>query len=120
MKIIENKDNPHLLNLEINLYEVLHDSIAGEQRENLIQSLSCADEIIGHVAEQLIDGYTYNGFSGTWATSRNTALQQARQRIAENSDYAVKRTIQDMENEIKSLKDDIEYYRKNYIRKDIL
>ena len=116
MKINENLENPHLLNIEINLYEILHDSITGEQRENLIQSLSCADEVIGHVAEQIIDGYTYNGFSGTWSTSRNTALQQARQRLAENTDYAVKRTIEDMEKQIEDLKSNLEYYRTNYVR----
>jgi hypothetical protein len=99
--------------LQLDPYEILHDIMTGEQRQLLIESLSCSDDVIGHVAEQLVDGYTYNGFSGRWSTGRNTALQQARQKIAENSDYSVKNTIKDMESHIKSLEDMLQWYRDN-------
>jgi len=100
------------IRLDICPYELIHDVMTGEDRELMIESLSCHDEIINHVVCQLVEGYTENGFSGTWATSRTTALQQAREKIALQYDYASKKTIEDMQRQIESLKKDVEYWRK--------
>jgi hypothetical protein len=112
VKVVEDKNT---FKLQLDPYEILHDVMSGEQRQLLIESLSCHDDVINCVAEQLIDGYTYNGFAGSWSTSRTTALQQARQKIAENSDYAVNKTIKDMEGQIRSLEDNIKWYRENWM-----
>ncbi len=109
VKIVE--DVYGSMKMQLDPYEILHDVLTGEQRQLLIESLSCHEEIIGNVAELLIDGYTYNGFSGEWCPSRNTALQQAKQKIAENSSDAVERTIADMDSRIKSLENDLQWYR---------
>ena len=109
VKIVE--DVYGSMKMQLDPYEILHDVLTGEQRQLLIESLSCHEEIIGNVAELLIDGYTYNGFSGEWCSSRNTALQQAKQKIAENSSDAVERTIADMDSRIKSLENDLQWYR---------
>lgn len=108
---INDKDKPHLVSINLSLYDIIHDQMNGEMRQYLIESISCADEVIGHVASQLVDGYTDNGFSGRWSSNRNTALQKAREQIAKNSDYAVKRTIEDMQIQIDTLTKDVEYWR---------
>jgi hypothetical protein len=110
-------NKPHLVSIELSLYDILHDHISGEMREMLIQSLSCADEVIGHVCEQLIDGYTYDGFQASWSFDSNTAIQLAKNKIAKNSDHAIKKTIELLENKIafleQALKDEIAKGRVN-------
>lgn len=103
------------LTIELNLYDILHDEMNGEMRQDLIQSLSCADEVIGYVAEQLVEGYTYVGFAGSWCSRGSSALQKARLKIAENFDYACKCSIKDLTNRIESLEADNKYLRENRI-----
>lgn len=97
--------------VEIDPYEIIHEILSGHQRAMLIQSLSCAEDVIEHVCEQLIDGLTLDGFSGSWSSGYDTALQKAKKKISENSDHAVKSTITDLERQVESLKKDVDYWR---------
>lgn len=103
------------ITIELSPYDILHDLMSCEQRQLLIESLSCHDEIINHVVEQLIDNYTYNGFAGSWCTSRTGAIQIAKARIAKEAvDNCCRKTIQDMEMQIKSLQESVDYYVNNW------
>ena len=83
-------------------YQIMHEVMNGEQRSLLIQSLSCADDIINHVIQHVLFGFTDDGYSGSWCDSMDTAIQKARKTIAENSGDAVKSTINDFESKVKS------------------
>lgn len=108
-------DNGNKITIEFSPYDIIHDLMSGEERQLLIESLSCHDEIINHVVEQLIDNYTYNGFSGKWCTSRIGAIQVAKERIAKEAiGNCYSKTLQDMEVQIKSLQSTIDYYINNY------
>jgi hypothetical protein len=108
------------LTIELDVYDVLHDVINGEQRQNLIESLSCHDEVINHVVEQLVDGYTFNGFSGSWSTSRNTAIQKARDAIYGQSDKIARKTLEELTDRIQSLESQLFEANKqlNIIKRD--
>ena len=108
MKLTQ-KDDKYVV--EIDPYEIIHEILSGHQRAMLIQSLACAEDVIEHVCEQLIDGLTLDGFSGSWSSGCDTALQKAKKKIAENSGHAVAQTIRDMERKIESLEKYVEYWR---------
>lgn len=100
--------------LEVDAFDVLHDMMTGDQRVQLIQSLACSDEVIGNVCELIVDGYTYDGFSAAYFSTCDSTIQKVRKQVAENSDYSVKETIRVLENRIKALEKDVEYWRNNY------
>ncbi len=96
-------DKSGKLIIELDVYDVLHDVINGEQRQDLIESLSCHDEVINHVVEQIIDGYTYNGHAGSWSRSRNTAIQMARDAIYAAHGEIEARTLKELKETIQML-----------------
>lgn len=103
--------NSKIIRIDINPYDIIHDLLSTDQKQDLIESLSCHDNIIKAVLEQVLDGYTENGFCGRTSSHLDTPIQTARKRIAEDSDYAIRRTIEQMEARIKTLEKDVEYWR---------
>lgn len=101
-------------------YELIHDIMSGEQRNLLIQSLACSEDIIKYVMQQVLTPCTDDGYSGSSSLYMNTAIQEARLQIAKESNYAVERTIKDLELKIASLERDVAYYRSYEYRSSIL
>lgn len=95
--------------IQLEIFDVLHEAITSEQRQELIESLTCHNEVINHVVEQLVDGYTYNGYAGSWSSSRNTAIQNARDAI-----YAAHGKIE--ERTLRELKDKIQYLETELVK----
>jgi hypothetical protein len=108
------KEEGSKISFELDAYDIIHDMLSGDQRMLLLQSLSCSDEVIGNVCELIVDGYTYDGFSAAYFSTCDSTIQKVRKQVAENSDYSVKETIRILENRIKELEKDVEYWRKNY------
>lgn len=98
--------------LEIDLHSLL-ESVAPEHRVDLIESLSCDEEIIRHVADQIISRWTENVYSGaSWVTApsddtRGCALDVAWRRVAKASGEVAKREIERLESALKSREDEI-------------
>lgn len=98
--------------LEIDLHTLL-ESVAPEHRVDLIESLSCDEEIIRHVADQIISRWTESSYSGSsWVTAPSDdtcscALDVAWRRVAKASGEVAKREIERLESALKSREDDI-------------
>ena len=89
--------------LRINIHALL-DNMTDEERLDLIDTLSCSDVVIKHVADQIITGYTDYGSCG-WkghTESPYTPLDKATRQVAENSSEIAKEEIQDLMRMIKS------------------
>ena len=73
----------------------------------LIESLSCSELVIKHVADQLLVGWTENGYHGSMCNNLNpsTEIMIARDKISKGaSDTATKR-IKELEGLVKSAQD---------------
>ena len=71
------------LNVSMDFF-LLMDSMSSDQKVELIERLSCEDEIIQHVADQILSGCTENGYSGSEVIDEyrlSTPLQKARENI---------------------------------------
>src|SRR3990167_7060633 len=90
-------------NMIFNIADLL-DELTGDAHLELIESLSCQEAVIKHVSDQLITGYTENGWSGAKGCSEtpHTALDKAIRAIAENSGEIAKREIENLVSLIKS------------------
>jgi len=78
----------------------LFDLMSGEEKVKLIESLSCEDAIIKHVADQLLDKWTENSYCGStgWGESQpRTPIDVARREIAKRAGGVAKREVEDME-----------------------
>jgi hypothetical protein len=98
------------IKLVIDPYELLHDVMTGEQRQLLIESLSCAEDIIEFVMQQVLGAgaCTENGYSGLISTDiTGSAIQRARLQITKDSSYAVKATLLAYERKIVSLEEQL-------------
>lgn len=86
----------------IDAYELI-DNFSGEEKLKLIECLACQNEIIKHVADQIISGWTENGWHGSKGYSETpfTELDKARRFVAENSGELAKKEIQKLENLVK-------------------
>lgn len=85
--------------LQVDFHELLS-SLTGEDRIAAIDDLSCDDEIIKHVTDQLLEGWTEDGSSGSSGfparadSERETPLCAARRRIAEGANEVAKAEIE--------------------------
>ena len=86
-----NKDSE--LTLTVDVFQLIHDLPADRHLE-LAESLSCSDTVINHVMDQVLEGYTENGFCGSWSTCYDEPLQKYRQRIAEHSSDTAAKEIE--------------------------
>ena len=105
------------INLKLSIYDLVHDVFTKENRDELIESLSCHEEIIDNVMDIVLTGLTENGFSGCISSNLDSAMQRARNRIAKESDYSVRYTIEGLERKIKNLEESVEYWRDMYERR---
>jgi len=76
------------IQLKIDIFDLL-DSLSDEEKKQVVEVLSCHEAVIKHVTDQILDGYTDNGYCGAFATSSNeakylTELQKSRVRISES------------------------------------
>jgi len=96
------------IKLVIDPYELLHDVLTGEQRQLLIESLSCAEDVIEFVMQQVLSPCTDNGYSGLSSSDlTGSAIQRARLQIANDSSYAVKTTLKAYERKIVYLEEQL-------------
>ena len=95
MKIKKNEDNQ----IVIDPVDLLRE-MTGEQKEILIDDLSCEDEIIKKVSEQIIYGCTETGWSGSISSSHkpSTPLDIAIREVSNNSGIVAKGEIKRLEN----------------------
>lgn len=89
--------------LELDLHELLG-SVSKETKLELVESLACDDEIIKHVADQIIKKWTENCFSGgvlcTASSSPSFGLDWAWREVAKHSGEVAKREIGRLEKAI--------------------
>jgi hypothetical protein len=102
------------LHIEVDLCTLIHETFTPEDRKHLIQSLSCAGDIITHVIDQLLSGCTEDGYSGWESSMCSTPLEKGRKRISEEYDYASARTIRDLEFKITLLEKELKHYKETH------
>lgn len=98
---------------------VLIDLMTPEDRAELIESLSCYDDVIKHVADQISHphGGTENGFSGSSRcgvgrlTGNGTVLDNARYQVATSSGEASQKVIEEQARIITNQNEEIERLR---------
>lgn len=88
--------------LQFDFHDCLR-SLSAEQRLQCIEDLSCDEEILKHVTDQLVDNYTAGGYSGGSIitapadSARGTALDHALRRLAKASSTIAERQINKLE-----------------------
>lgn len=98
------KDNKIIT--EIDIYDLL-DELSLKEKKELILHLSCEDEVIQNVADQLIHGCTETGWHGGVANSEppSTPLDNAVREISVNASDIAKKEIENLKRKIKSLEE---------------
>lgn len=106
MTLSYNKD----YKLEFDFHELLR-LVKDEEKVRLIEDLSCDEAIIKHVADQILDGFTENIYSGAeeCGASHNPfcALDKARREISKRSSQIAKMEIEKLEKALKQTKDEL-------------
>ena len=100
---------------KINVVDLLS-SLSGDQENKLIQQLACSDQVIKHVADQIINHCTDDGYTG-WQESGHepsTPLSIARREVSKGSSDLAKREIEDLERKCKSLDESYKEYMTKY------
>jgi hypothetical protein len=88
--------------IEFDLHSLL-ESVSPETKLEMIESLSCDDHIIKHVADQIIDRWTESSYSGGSSctipadASRGCPLDEAWRRVARASGDVAKMEIERLE-----------------------
>ena len=75
-----------------------------EDKVEFMQSLSCHDSVIKHVAEQIVHGCTKDGFHGgitMVSDNHTTALQKAQREVAMSLSDIASREIKELERAVK-------------------
>ncbi len=90
--------------LELNLHELLG-SVSAEDKLDMVESLACDDEIIKHVADQIIKKWTENCYHGsthiTATVEPALGLDWAWREVAKRSGEVAKREIERLESAIR-------------------
>lgn len=92
----------------INIWDVM-DNLTSESKQVLIDRLSCEDDIIHMVADQLVYGLTNDGSCGGSncdASETNTPLDKYRRLIAKEAGNVAKSEIDRLEDKVDRLKKD--------------
>ena len=98
----------------INIFELIHDHFPQERLMELAESIGCADTVINAVADQLLGGWTENGFCGFTGTD-NTPIDKGRRKIAEGANEAARTEIRRLESKLEfSEKTKDEYMNKYF------
>ena len=75
----------------------IFDNLSHDSTLELIESLSCSEVVIKHVADQLLEGWTENGYHGSVSSglTPSTQICAARDKIAKGAgDVASKRILE--------------------------
>ena len=73
------------------------DALTLEEKQEIIEALACQDDIIKHVADQIIEGYTERSFHGCtgggedFSTPLDNARYQVAMRSGESARYVIER-----------------------------
>ena len=94
------------VNIKIDSWDFVQ-SLSEDEKKDLITALSCENDIIKNVTDQLIHGCTEDGSHGSMgsASSTSSPLDKAKHEIAINSHKVAKRKIEGLERELKSSKE---------------
>lgn len=91
--------------------------ISEDDKVDFMQSLSCHDVIIKHVADQIIHGCTDGGYSGSEtmiSESPSTPLQEARREIAINANDVAKKEIEGLQRALEYSKASCEEWQRKF------
>ena len=94
------------ISVDLNLYDLLADNMPEGQLPVLADALSVTDEVITHVMNQVFDGCTEFGSSGSELLGDDdamTPLQQFRRRIAKEAGDVACREIERLEQKNRKL-----------------
>ncbi len=82
----------------------IFDSVPSESIPELIERLSCSELIIKHVADQLLEGWTENGYHGSISSGLNpsTEICIARDKIAKGANDVAVARIKELERAVES------------------
>lgn len=107
--------------ITLDAYDLIH-SIPTEQQKSLIESLSCSDQIIRHVMDQVFYGLTDNGFGGgVWLSGHaedNSAIVDFQRKIALKANEIAEKHILRLEAKNKELTDKVDYLLKTQYNRD--
>lgn len=81
--------------ISFDAYDLLN-QMTDEQKLDFVERLACEDVIIKHVAEQIFDGLTENGHSGSFGSGSphySTPLMDAKLRVANEAGEVAKSEI---------------------------
>lgn len=104
--------------IEIDLQD-LFQSMSDESKLILIESLSCESVVIKHVADQILDGFTENIYSGSSSygeVDRLSPLDEGRRRVAKGASELSKKIIRELEWRVKREKELAQKYRDDYFK----
>jgi len=91
--------------IEIDMMELMKGMI-DSQKEQIIESLACDCDVIKFVTQQIIDGFTENGFFGSSLCTASHAptygLDWAKREVAKASGEVAKREIEALEKALKN------------------
>jgi hypothetical protein len=102
--------------IEIDLSSLL-ESMSDESKIILIETLSCERAIIKHVADQILDGFTenvYSGSSGYGEIDHLSPLDEARRRVAKGANKVSEKIISELEWRAKREKEQAQKYMDAY------
>jgi len=91
--------------------------MSDKDRVEFMQSLSCHDSVIKHVADQIIHGCTEDGFHGGIAMvsdNPTTALQKAQREVAMSFSDITSREIKELELAVKRNENQANEWREKY------
>ena len=92
------------LSIDLTEPNELIELISDEDKLHFMQSLSCDDIIIKHVADQLVHGCTEDGYHGSLGSNTSepsTPLDVAKREISKSYSDFVRKEITSLENELK-------------------
>lgn len=104
--------------IKFDMIEFIH-NLSDEEQSGIIESLSCSEQVIKHVTDQIFYGYTDNGFCGSIAfddgTSEfKTAVGRAKDLVIEKADEIARKRIEQLEASNKIMKETIDrLYQEN-------
>jgi hypothetical protein len=100
--------------------EILTPLLRGPHRAAVLESVACHDDVIRHVADQILEGWTENGNCGaTYVEAEpQCALSIARRRVALGADDVAAREIRELARRVDVLETENSRLRSELIEAD--
>ena len=102
-------------NLSVDMFHLLH-KLPENRHVELVESLSCSNAVITHVMDQVLEGCTENGFSGSWSTSYSEPLQEYRMQIAKQSNDVARKQIEELQRRLEASEEQKNEYIDKYFK----